>query len=219
MCSEILLGVCTPYRSDNIYDQNQGIEYTWSFGGYGLNIISKDIDERYGKLSNLKIYYEDKLVYDKKKSVYIPGVWEEVLNELYKKLPVLVKKKEDREKRQQHCQEIVDKLIIPITYETRQEIQPYLKSLEVIEYTKMSSRINNCGSFVDDYYFEVKEKGETVFKAVSERMFGSDCDILVYEPGFWEYELDYLYKKYQKIKEREKEEKGKEYIKQIRDIK
>lgn len=215
---EILLGICTPYRSDNPYD-DQGIEYTWKYNNYGLCIISKNIDETEGKLRNLIIYYEKKEVYNKEKDIYIPGIWEEILKELDNKLPILIQKEKDRKKRQEHCQELLDKLILPITREKTKEMQPYLKPYEVKTYTELTSRTNNCGGYMDDYYFEVKKSGETMFKAVSESMFGSDCKVWVYKPGIWEFELEVLYRGYQKEKEIRKEEKGKEYLKQIRNIK
>lgn len=219
MCREILLGVCIPYRSDSLLDYNQGVEYTWKYEKYGLCIMAKDINEYRDELSDLSIYYEHILVYDKEKGIYITGIWEEILKELHKKLSVLIEKKEESAKRKKNCQKLLDEVILPITFEKEQEINTYFNSIEVKSYTKNSYRINNCGSYVDDYYFEVKEDGETVFKAVSESMFGSDCDILIYNPGFWELRLEYGLMGYKRKKDKEREEKGKEYIKQIRDIK
>lgn len=165
-------------------------------------------------INKIYIYYNGQMVFCSENDYYNHGVWEEILEELYKKIPVLLRKQEQWRQTQEHCQELLDSTIQPLLHKGVRNI---IGSLKIEKYSENSSRINNCGSYETDHHYKVLKKGETVFHAVEEGF--NKYYVNKYIPGDWENELkDFL--DYCKYKERkEAEQKGLDYIKQLKKLK
>ena len=200
-------------REINYYDTVD----TASYKNYGLTIFSKDFVKR-KKNNPIVIYYEDVKVFDSQTGEYHKGIWEDIFTELHFKLPIIIKKREEERKEERkkaiHGQVLMELTILPLCNARIYDIDESLK-IEVT--SERTSRINNCGSYIYESHYRVIEDGKVVFHAVEGSFL--NFDIYSYIPGPWELKLNFGLVGYKRKKEKEREEKGKEYIKQIRDIK
>lgn len=201
MAKEIAFNLGTVYRSDDINDYNAPVTQDCSYDGYGLRIVAYDLpgyvfENDHGGLSDfikdymdkIRIRYKGKEVFDSADDTCINGIWEDVLTELYGKLDVLVRQKENRYQTREHCNELMKKVVMPLYYQNVRKIND---SLKIGYYTEESTRVNNCGSYETDYHYYVSKDNEKVLHVVESGV--SNYSVYSYKPGYWEHELkDYL---------------------------
>lgn len=217
---EILMALGKVRRTDNIYDDNEGVEQACEYQGYGLSIgsyhlpgyVDDDITKRY--ISDINIYYEKERVLDSYGNEIKRGIWEEIFNELYDKLPVLISQKEDEERKAKQSEELFKSTIKPLI---DRRIYNITDSIKIVSQKRQSSRINNCGTYLDDYYYNVEVDGRTVFGAI--QYDSGEFEYYYYKEGPWEAELKQALYRDNEKKAREYEERGYSYLKKLRDLK
>ena len=228
MAKKILRGLGHTYRSDDLLDHNASVTEECLYSGYGLDIFAYDlpgydyVDEVNGGLSNLidkymdkiRICFKDKKVFDSDSEFYQKGIWEEVFKELYNKSDILIAEKKEKYKTGMHCIKIIDNIILPLCYKNIRKVND---TINIKYYTEQSSRVNNCGSFENDYHYKVVKDGKTVFHAVE--VSWDRYSIISYTPGTWESELKNYLVELEKQDQQKEYNDGLEYIKQLKKIK
>ena len=217
MSKEILANLGTIVRGDDELDYNAPVRYDCSYEGYGLRMKSygipsdsiKDISE--SDIKNIVIIFNNRIVYDSKNKIYLPGIWEEVLDELYEKIPILVRQKEEKEQQILHCEKLFKKVVKPLFDSGKREINDRLK---LKKYDEEDIYAGYNGKTY--HHYEVIKDNIVVFHVLE-----PDCFKYKYEkylPGNWEKELKlHLYKT--EIEKKEKEEmRARENIKQLKKL-
>ena len=227
MCKDILtnLGYVTRTDSPNI---TESVKQKCEYNGYGFKIVSYDLppyifeDKDNGGLipsiknymSKMRIYYEYKEVFDLDEEIYIKGIWEDVLLELYKKCPHLKEEKDKKYKNDLHCKEMLKNVIRPLY---KNGIRNINSSIDISYYEERSNEIDNCGGFVYyDHYIVMNDGIEVLHLVTGDYNYYSSR---TYIPGEWERELIIYMKEFQVKLEQQNIEKGKEHIRQLRNLK
>ncbi|MEE3343784.1 MAG: hypothetical protein VZS44_06820 [Bacilli bacterium] len=221
MVKEILFGLGTvDWQNSSYYDSFQKCVYN----GYGLSIASYYLpnykfeneyngcltDDIKDYMNSISISYKDRLVFDTEMNIYNKGIWEQILIELYDKLPILKLQKDNRFKVNLHGRELVDDVINPLLYRGVNKID----DLEIHNYGKKTDRINNCGSYEDDYHYSVIKNGKEVFHIIYNDK--RDYSVYKYIPGEWENRLRNYLVDYDIWKKQKDEEDGLEFIRQLK---
>ena len=165
------------------------------YEGFGLTIVSPDVQRAEG--TEIYILFDGKRVQDK--NIYYPGSWEKVLQELYKKIPIILERQEREEKhrnRKHHILHILVDQIASFNDEVLINDSIIIKGHDV------------CTGYDKEHYegrtYTVYKDGETVFYAHLGPIYGDKY--YQYTPGSWEEELAlYLTKMQEEAKRREHE--------------
>ena len=224
---EILYDFGHVYRTDNILDDNADITQACSYEGYGLKLEAYDLpaqvfeDHATGKLiprikkymNKFYIYYKGTLMFDSERNVYKGGIWEEILDELYVKLPVLLQREADWRQKELHYNEFMRNCFLPL-YERR--IRKMIGRIKIGCKSESTGEINNCGAYIyaDYYYVEMDNRQVLCMKKSGIRNYA----LLKYEEGEWERIMeDYLVV----VKRREEQkdlDDGREFLRQLRKL-
>ena len=218
---EILKSIGKCHRIDDVNDDRSDVEQACVYEGYGLKIISTglpgyvDSDVTKGYIKDVRIYYLDRLVFDSKnENLCKSGIWEEIFDELHNKHETIHQTMIINKANCKTGDEVYKEIIDPLRNFGVKKVNDYLmiKSERINGY-----RTNNCGTFLDSFYCNVIYNGKSVFGASREE------DELFYhcyhyEPGEWVYELEECLDNKRREKEREREEKGEEYLKLLRKL-
>ncbi len=174
---EILYDLGCVYRTDDMWDYYGDVIQTCSYSGYGLKIVAYDLpaivfeDKTTGKLipgikkymNKISIYYKDTIMFDSGRNIYKSGIWEEILDELYIKLPVLRQKIDDWHQKELHCNEFMEKCFLPLY---RRGIRTIIGKIKIGYKTVTTAEINNCGSYIDEHYYYVEVNNKQVLYVV-----------------------------------------------------
>lgn len=217
MSKEILASLGTVERGDDELDYNAPVRFDCSYEGYGLKIKSygipsesvKEISE--SDLKNIVIIFNNQIVYDSKNKKYLPGIWEEVLDELYEKLPILTRKKEEQEQLTLHCDKLFKKVVKPLFDSGKRKIND---RLQLRKYDEEDAYVGYNGKTY--HHYEVIKDNTVVF-----HVFEPDSSKYKYNkylPGNWEKELRLHLHKAEIEKEEKEELKARENIKRLRKL-
>ena len=181
MAIKILYGLGEVNRSND----QQPAEYDCTYKGYGLEIVaghlpSKIDPEKNRFLSDIEIKDQNLKVFDSKKGKYVPGLWEDVLLNIYHKLPILMEEKEREDQRKKHAKELFDKTLKKISSGRIGNEIEIIKNKEYGEDNEITKE-----------FIKVFKGQSLVFHMEKEKL--KEYELKSYIPGEWEEEIkDYI---------------------------
>ena len=181
-----------------------GYDYDYVYEGFGLELVKPERPSEYNP--PIYINFNKERVLDK--DTYVPGLWEEVLNELYNKINVILQQRED-EKQLLRKQESILRTLMDINNVVCTGDIVIDDSLRIDSY-------DNISGYYDEHYngtnFTVYLDNKEVFRAYYASM--GDNKFYHYEPGLWETKLDLYLNKVLLRKEMEKEQQNNNFARE-----
>ena len=200
MAKKILKEIGITEKKYNVYLTPRGKIYEDTYYEYyGLKIINSGFQ---ANEKILTIYYNGQKVLDKK--TYVPGIWEDILEELYIKAPII--------KNQQRIKENYIKRKLSILYIIN-SISTQNKIIKINDNIKIISQeeYSNCEKQrYKGTLYQVYENDKLVFKGYYSYFCKKD-KVYEYIPGNWEEELI----KYKKAIEKQSYNFSKKGIKKL----
>ena len=140
------------------------------------------------------------IVYNSKNNIFVDGMWREILEEFYSKLPIIVEKTKKKERLIKMGESFYKDVLKKIYYSC--SINDHIDIVK-------DSIEHNYNEYLSDRY-RIYCNGETVF--ICEYNLLDGISILRYNPGNWEREItEYL-------RNQETEKKNKEYIEDLSEL-
>ena len=152
-----------------------------------------------------KIIFEERVVYDEYQGIYEPGVWEEILEEYYNKIPTILENRRNSAIRTEECEKLYDRLVkvMPLGEQQTKKVLVDGCFQQYHEYTKYD--FGNNFKIIHDYFKDfgritqttnVFYNSELVFSRVDkdayEEFAPNYISFPTYIPGAWEKEIDKL---------------------------
>lgn len=179
------------------------------YEGYGLKIIDSDYRR---KPKGIYILFNNEVVYDK--DTYIPGMWEDVLEELYYKVPTILEQ-ERRAKKYYNKQ-------INLLYKINQ-VARYDDVVNMSYNLRIEGYSYYTGYDKENYHgrnYTVYEDDKVVFRGFAGCF--NDDKVYKYVPGHWEKRLDdyldYSEKNKKEQKQKQTEQLARNNIKKLRKL-
>lgn len=219
---KILIELGSNYRTDDLNDDNAPVEQARVYQDYGLKIISRGLpgyvnmsaEELEKHINNIEVYFNEVKVVDSRNDICTIGIWTDILEELERKIPVILRQREESKLVRKHCLELMETLAKPLC---RNYVRKINDNLRFKYYSEDSSRVNNCGGYETDYHYIIFENEKEVFHAI-ERGFAK-YSFTEYKAGSWELEIKEFLDNLEKEKEKESLEKGQTLLKELKSLK
>ena len=211
MASELLKNF-GEYYDPNPYYINGTLEVYTRLINYGIEI------RYYHKSNIIEILYENQTVY-KQGILHYPGVWEQILEEYYNKIPTIIKHKEEQEIRRNKCDHIAKMMERYLGSGLCVTTGFIARDVQVTDSIRMVSKIGK-----DEYgwpmaTFIILYNGQEVFCEESceaaEEFAQNNIFYPKYIPGEWEEELE---KHIQRLNENAENERAQSYLRQLKKI-
>ncbi len=207
--NKIIESIGSKYSLESIDDYNADPSYHGKFEGYGFEISIVYDDKKFDDYEYLDIKFNGKKVYTHKDGILIYGVWQEALAELYKKIPIILRKDEINKKRCLHALDLYKKYINPIIGRVG-KINNNITLGSYTEYDPYGGYGNTT-----TYHNVVKKNGKVVLDVI-DRIYS--FSIYSYTPGNWEDEIIDFYNRYNNRETEEERASAIRTLKYIRDI-
>ena len=165
-------------------------------------------------MNKISIYYKDTIMFDSGRNIYKSGIWEEILDELYIKFPVLRQQRDDWHQKELHCNEFMEKCFLPLY---RRGIRTIIGKIKIGYKTVTTAEINNCGSYIDEHYYYVEVNNQVLY-VKEERKLNYDYVLYKYEEGDWEKIMEDYLVVVKRLEAQKDREDGEKYISQLRKL-
>ncbi len=210
---KILFDAGSVVRTDDPWNPRSGVEGECRFSGYGLEIIGEV--PYYNYESSCKKYLkhvvikegkgDDKqVVFDSQCNYMKDGTWQDILYEMYDRLPEYKRYKENYEQNMKDGMEFYNKYLSRLHNSCR--FAPNISFKYVSDMDLLSE--------IPFETYEVKENDETVFYLDYNHRYGED--LITFTPGKWQGVIVDYFKKKEEDKERKREEESARQLRRIR---
>lgn len=197
------------------------------YKGFGLDIAAHNLpgyfyeDKKTGRyipelmrlMEYIVISYNGSEVFNTRSRINKPGIWQDILDELHSKVPVLRKAIDEKFKRDSHCLQLMRQVLQPLF---DRKVSTISASLGIGHYDKESGVYNSNGDFINETHYYVRKDGEEVLHL--KKLATGDYTVTSYTPGNWESELADFLPELDRRKTQKDLEDGVEYLRQLRGI-
>jgi hypothetical protein len=192
------------YSISSLYDYDEPSYYS-KYDGYGLEIRATTDDKK--NIQNISILFYGREVYTDERATYVEGAWEDVLKEIYTKIPVIQKNREEARQQNVIARQLYKDVLSDLFNSRIRNINSTLRLKKYDTYDPNGGYGNTT-----TYHEEVLKNDEVVFHYET---LGTSTFIAEYKPGAWENEIRGFHQKY---KNHETESERNEAIKQLRKL-
>ncbi len=182
-------------------DLYKGPSYHGKYEGYGLS-IKADADRKFN-FGEISIEFYGKEVYNDRKRYIIEGTWQDLIKELYYKIPDIQRQRKAIEEKYKKAQELYDTVLADLFSNGPNKINDSLRIHSYTEYDVWAT----YGKGIDEHKVLLKNDKE-VFHVKNGSVFN-------YVPGSWENEVREFCRNY---KNRETSTERNEALKQLRKL-